>query len=305
MRVLIAVVLAGILHSAVAQPIIQFDGPTNQWYVAASYPQGNISNPNFISTTTSRYFLDGDSIIDGELWSRMFVQGAIAPLPTALFQGLVRQTADVVLFRDDQAVVDTLYNFGLQVGDSMRYVSSFYDTYLPVVAMDSIVLQGAYHKVFRFGQHPLSLEELLSDTWIEGIGSIHGPLAPRMPSSLGFNFGMPDSTRTTCFLKNDLLIWNHPSYAACAVNVLLGVSSLNAGPLLRINPNPGSSFQLTGLNGRTAQLRVLDMQGRTVRDSFMNSERRTVDAEDLPPGTYIVEVHFADGARQALRWVKE
>jgi len=290
---------------ALAQPIIQFDGPTNQWYLADTHPQGNISNPNFIGTSTSRYFVDGDSLIDGDLWSRMFVQGTIAPLSTALFQGLVRQTADVVLFRDDQAAVDTLYNFGLQVGDSMRYVSSFYDTYLPVVAMDSILIQGAYHKVFRFGQHPLSLEELLSDTWIEGIGSIHGPLAPRMPSSLGFNFGMPDSTRTTCFLQNDLLLWNHPSYAACAVNVLLSVSSLNAGPSLRIHPNPGSSFQLAGLHGGSAQLRVLDMQGRLVRDGIVISERTSVDVEDLPPGTYIVAVRLLDGTRQSLRWVKE
>lgn len=305
MRLLLAVVLAGILHSALAQPIIQFDGPTNQWYVADTHPQGNISNPNFIGTSTSRYFVDGDSIIDGELWSRMFVQGSSEPLPTALFQGLVRQTADVVLFRDDQAAVDTLYNFGLQVGDSMRYVSSFYDTYLPVVAMDSILIQGACHKVIRFGEYVLTVEDLLSDTWIEGIGSIHGPLAPRMPSTLGSNGAFPDSTRTTCFLQNNLLIWNHPSYAACAVNVLLGVSSLNAGPSLRIHPNPGSSFQLAGLHGRTARLRVLDMQGRSMRDGIVISERTTVDAEDLPPGTYIVEVHFADGARLALRWVRE
>lgn len=72
-----------------------------------------------------------------------------------------------------------------------------------------------------------------------------------------------------------------------------------------LHPNPGNTFQLTGLHGRTAQLRLLDMQGRMVRDGFMISERTTVDAEDLLPGTYIVEVHFADGARQALRWVKE
>lgn len=287
------------------QAPIRFDEPTNQWYVADTYPQGSIDNPNFIRTTTLHYFLSGDSLIAGNSWGRIFAQGTTEPSTPQEFQGLVRQEGGVVLFLDDQGNLDTLYDFRLAVGDSVRYTSPIYDTYLPLVAVDSTLIQGTYHKVLRFGEYPLTLEDLLSDTWIEGIGSIHGPLAPRLPNTLGYNYGIPDSTRTTCFLQDEQVLWTHPGYPECVVNILLDLPEHLTGPAFTLHPNPGTTFQLTGIGHRPALLRLLDMQGRVVREGIAVTAHAPVDMDDLKPGTYLVEVRLAEGQREVIRWVKE
>lgn len=187
----------------------------------------------------------------------------------------------------------------------MRYVSYVYDTYLPVVGVDSIFILDAYHKVIRFGEYVLTLEDLLSDTWIEGIGSVHGPLAPRLPNTLGFNYGFPDSTRTTCFLQDEQVVWNHSGYPDCIVNIILGVSEPVSAPALTLHPNPGSTFQLTGLGQRPALLSLLDVQGRAVHEGLLVTEHSMVDIPGLHAGTYLVQLQFSDGRREVLRWTKE
>ncbi len=290
---------------SVAQNVIRFDDEGGAWYVADTYPQGDMENPNFIGTTTVRYFADGDSIVAGEAWGRLFMQPTTDPPPAAQFQGLVRQDGDVVLFLDAEAVMDTLYDFRLQPGDSMHYVSPWYDTYLPLLAVDSILVQGVYHRVFHFGQFFLTLEEALSDTWIEGIGSIHGPLAPRMPSTLGYNFGMPDSTRLTCYAQQGVTLWDHSGYPECVVNIALSLEEqADIGHQISIHPNPGSIFQLTGLGQQPAQLQLLDLQGRVLMEANTVVDHQPVDASGLPAGAYLLEV-ATDAGRQVLRWVKE
>ena len=305
MRTIAALITLSSLLDAAGQIPIRFDAPTNQWLVADTYPQGSMDNPNFVRTTTLHYFMDGDSLVGGQPWTRVFAQGTTEPLPPAELRGLVRQDGNVVLFLNGAGTADTLYDFGLQVGDSMRYISDWYDTYLPVVAVDSIPIAGSYRRVVRFGAYFLTLEDALTDTWIEGVGSIHGPLAPRLPNTLGVNYGLPDSTRTTCFLQDEVLLWNHPGYPNCIVNILLGV--LESGPRLRLvlHPNPGTTLQLTGLGQRPALLRLLDVQGRIVHEGIPATEHAPVDLGELHPGTYLVEVQLAAGRREVVRWVRE
>lgn len=99
--------------------------------------------------------------------------------------------------------------------------------------------------------------------------------------------------------------WQITTGSGVTCDIALRAGSRSLGTALSLNPNLGSSFQLTGLHGRTAQLRILDMQGRSVRDGIVLSEQTYVEATGLPSGTYIVEVRLLDWARQFLRWVKE
>ena len=99
--------------------------------------------------------------------------------------------------------------------------------------------------------------------------------------------------------------WQITTGSGVTCDIALRVGSRSLETALSLNPNPGSSFQLTGLHGRTAQLRILDMQGRSVRDGILISERTPVDVDELPPSTYILELRFQDGARQLLCWLKE
>ncbi len=75
---------------------------------------------------------------------------------------------------------------------------------------------------------------------------------------------------------------------------------------LGMYPNPSSGeIYLHGFDFGAAQLRILDMQGRTVQGAILEHEGTPVDVRDLQSGSYLVEVLLSNGRRQTLRWVKQ
>ncbi len=295
-----------IMASAMAQDTIHFDDASGVWHVADTHPQGNIQNPNFIQTNTLRYFYSGDTVIAGNVWRRMYSEPTAVPLPEPEFQGFTRQANDLVLFLDNAGVVDTLYDFALQVGDSMHYVSPFYDTYLTVEAKDSVLIQGVQHQVFRFSSYVLTLEDLLSDTWIEGLGSIHGPLAPRMPNTLGCNYAFPDSTRLTCYAQEDVTLWQHAGYPDCVVNIALGLEEVveDRSGHLSIWPNPVVDF-VTVSGMEITDFAVFDLLGRVVlsgRAQYSADGNQAIDLSLVPPGVHVLRVNGSQS--HAFRLIK-
>jgi hypothetical protein len=95
------------------------------------------------------------------------------------------------------------------------------------------------------------------------------------------------------------------SDCACAGEPGTGIT-LQASNELALFPNPGSEgFALSGLTHGSAQVRVLDMQGRVVRVDAFVSDREWVGTRGVAKGSYVVEVRTNDGRLQRLRWVKE
>lgn len=276
-----------------AQTIIRFDDEPGVWYVVDTYPQGSVDDPNFIGTNTLQYFYSGDTVITGSVWVRIYASSTSETSPVPVFHGYVRQSNDLVLFRDEFGVVDTLYDFGLQVDDSIHYASSFVDTFLSVTSIDSVLIQGAYHKVFNFSDHMLSLEEWLTDTWIEGIGSIHGPLAPRIPSTLGYNQAFPDSTRLTCYVQESITLWHHGAYPECAVNITLSLDDVDEDRLSGIWPNPFRDVVSVQIPGPGPWNFVIsDLLGRIHMAGSVQTlyPSRALDLGALQPGTYLLKV---------------
>src|SRR5690554_2805514 len=81
--------------------------------------------------------------------------------------------------------------------------------------------------------------DLLNEVWIEGIGSIHGPLFPNTPTK--FSEEIPDSLLLTCSFTNNQEYYNHPNYSECYVNNTLGIEKEEALNF-NIYPNPVSSI---------------------------------------------------------------
>ncbi|MCO6483621.1 MAG: hypothetical protein J5I62_12600 [Flavobacteriales bacterium] len=251
---------------ALEEPVpaaIRFDDPLGMWYVARTYPEGNIQNPNFAATRTTRYFFSGSMNFAGETWNRLHAQHTWDGSPNSTFRGAARQVGGFVLFLDTLNVIDTLYNFNVQVGDSVRYPDfGALSPYLTVESIDTVMIAGYPHRLYHFSEYPQTLEDVFTDTWIEGMGSIHGPLAPRMPATLGYHYGFPDSTRTTCYFHWQDLLWHHPGYASCVTNILLGVDELATRPIT-VYPNPVSDLlRVQGLSAKPWTYRLVDAVGR-------------------------------------------
>jgi hypothetical protein len=106
-----------------------------------------------------------------------------------------------------------------------------------------------------------------------------------------------------CYRDGDISFPN-PGPEDCGFTVGMPEKRSIHSPI-NLHPNPGTTFQFTGLGDRPALLRLLDMQGRVVREGTMASEDQPMDTGDLRTGCYLVEILLADGRREVLRWVRE
>lgn len=290
---------------ASAQSVVRFDAPAATWRVAHTSPHGSVQDPNFIETITRAYSYSGDTLINGTLWLRLFTLPTWEAGVTPVFCGYIRQEANFVLYRTASQPADTLYNFGLQVGDTMRFGvpgSDFVDS-LRVDSIGQLLIQGVPHRVFHFSHSSMyfTLESWLSDTWIEGIGSIQGPLAPRSMNDLSDWYTFPDSTRLTCYTQSENVLWQHGGYPDCDLNILLNTEQIAHTPV-RTWPNPALDELTVELPASgNATIRLLDALGRIVLHTSVNGPRPTLNVGVLRPGPYVLVVSSSTGTELRTR----
>lgn len=275
-------------------PAIPFDMTGNSWYVANTFPAGNAQDPSFVATRTTRYFYNGSTTVGDVEWKDLYAGPTWSDTEPATLQGHVHQSGPIVLFMDTLGGIDTLYNFSLQVGDSVHYPEIGLESpYLTIEAIDTVMIQDQPHRRFRFSQDWSIMEAYYSDVWIEGIGSRSGPLAPRMPEDLSTgSSGWPDSTRTTCFLAWDNVLWQQPGYNGCTTNILMGMDGAQT-PEVLVYPNPANdAVHVDGLPAGRWTYRILDVMGRNRGQGDVTGAggRLRVDVTGIPAGPYLLRL---------------
>lgn len=258
-------------------------------------------NPWFDGETQLIY--TGDTMVDGhmaqriERTRRVVIQGNLnVSGPVA---GFTRTDGDVV-WEWNGTAWDTLYWFSAVPGDHWQPFWPFEEdcpdhawhvTDTTTVTISGVPLRRVFVELRESG-----VPAGVNSTFTERIGGGGGFLFPGLP---------PCGAIYECYCtfscyRDDEVNAN----SACALT--LSVPSLiTQETRFQAHPNPGTTFQLTGLGQRPALLRVLDVQGRIVHEGIPATEHAPVDLGELHPGTYLVEVQLADGRRQVLRWVRE
>lgn len=273
-----------------------FGNLTSIWHVASSYPNGNLNNPSFVETTTTVYGYVGDTVISGYSWSKIYSSTDSLFISDLIFQGTTRDTNGLVLFQSPSSQIDTLYDFNLNVGDSVLYDFSFTSEYLFISNVDSILLNGQYHKRIQISepQGPNAFT-LLSEIWIEGIGSLHGPLFPLSPKV--FSTEIPDRLDLTCSEVTSTNYWMDGAYSECYVNIVLGIGEGHIR-LFNIYPNPfGSTIEvdLGSTNLQRTRLTVYNSQGQVVYSESLSIKNSTVQLASLNPGIYLLVIETKEG----------
>lgn len=285
--------------------LVQFPDTANNWHVVATYPHGSPQDPAFIETATTRYYYIGDTLMDGSTWSTMmawpFVGAGGDPEPI----GYAREEGDLVLFKDTLNALDTLYNFSLQPGDSVFYPWPI-SSYLYVSGVHDETIAGEPHSVIEFEPFMGHVPNVLSERWIQGIGSIHGPLFPRYPKS--FSTEVPaDSLILSCFERSGALIWSHPDYPYCVVNIIMRApDSKISSSMFNVRPNPGNDHVwIDGIDtDRAFDLVVYDLHGKVVLNRTLQS-RNDFDTSAIEPGAYTIVLRTYKNTFVRLKWMKE
>ena len=269
-----------------------------KWHVAKTSTAATQEHPNFVATTTTVYGFQEDSTINGETWTKIYSTSDSSFQNNLVFEGLTKVENDFVLFKSATDPIDTLYNFNLSVGDSVFYDFDFFTSWIHVDEIQSVQINGESYKKFIFSEPtgPTAFDHL-NEVWIEGIGSVHGPLFPLSP--VKFSEEMPDSMLLTCSFANSLEHYNHPGYSDCYVDIALGLKnqeSLN----FNIYPNPASSIlTIESDQNISGDIVIYDVNGRIVKSEPSNGKEIKIDVSGWENGVYFL--HFEVGMQKVVK----
>jgi hypothetical protein len=275
----------------------------SKWYVAKTYPNANQENPDFVQTTTTVFGFQGDTIINSEQWLKLYSTNDSLFQNDLLYLGSLREENNKVFYLDTLDQLDTLYDFNLNVGDSVLFdLNASGLEWLEIIDVANIQINGASYERLKFAEPTMGGFSDLNEIWIEGIGSIHGPIFPNNPRR--FSHEIPDSMLVTCSFSDSQYVWQHTSYENCYVNIVLGIDQ----PLMfdfKVYPNPFSDiihFENSGLG--TYEVTILNEIGQIVSQRKSDSKNETFDLSALKAGIYFMRISNAKHAKTMKILVK-
>jgi hypothetical protein len=277
----------------------------------------------------------GDTSMNGLTYYKLEEHPYIGGAGSECLFGFMREdtAAQQVYFMDNQFSPEVLlYDFSLQVGDSIYYdflqsSGYYYDGYFKVDSISVMTITGGPRRVFYLRNYaaPLPAYPLM---WIEGVGHPgHVVFTYSENASWGFgwftscNDGIPrDFFQTlTCFEQSNQNIY----FDTCAYqqaqlwgcfffedsctyyNLFCGsVQEISAIYQLNISPNPvKDEFRLSVEAARPAgtELKITDLSGKVVKKQPLmlhpGTNEHTINCSELRAGIYFLE---AENARSKL-----
>lgn len=285
------------------QVINHFNNLDSKWNVARTYPAANQQNPSFVATTTTVYGFQGDTLINSNQWFKLYSTSDSLFQSNLLYRGLLREENNKVFYLDTLNQLDTLYNFSLNVGDSVLFnLYEMFPEWLQVVNVDSVQISGGYYRRLKFAEPTMHACDELNEIWIEGIGSIHGPLFPKFPVKSSNE--MSDSMLVICTFSNNQLVWQHQSYTSCYVNIVLSVDQLELSDF-KIYPNPFTNrIHIENFGLQQYELTLLNSLGQTVKRTQVNGGNQIIDLTELKAGIYFLSINNRLNAK-TIRIIKK
>ena len=270
----------------IAQP--QYFNVGTEWFETASYG----ASPNCLWTYTTQFTIIGDTTINGKVYHQIYYRRDEQNFfnnpscgPAGFYSGigpLLRQDGKNILRMTNNGE-EGLYDFDLQVGDTIQFKPSYTDT---VVGIDSVLINNTWRKKFMLSNYFGFGNNFI----IEGIGHSSGLFYSDNPGPhISYNSSM------LCFKQNGV------SYLGGQCFFNLGISE--DLPELKIYPNPVTEFlEISYPSSDSFQFTITNLSGVPLIKGSLKENLR-VDVSRLNSGVYILQVRIGNKIRR-LRFVK-
>jgi hypothetical protein len=280
-----------------------FNNSDSKWHVAKTNPAGNQLNPSFVATTTSVFGFQDDSTLNNEQWLKLYSTNDSLFQNDLVYRGLLRAENSKVFYLDTLNQLDILYDFSLSVGDSVLFdLYGMYPEWLQVIDVDSIQINGDYYRRQKFAEPTIQAFDELNEVWIEGIGSIHGPLFPVFP--IKFSQEIPDSMLVTCSYSDNQQVWQHPSYTNCYINIVLGIDRIEVYDF-KLYPNPFlEKIHFENNKQEKFDLSISNNNGQLVKQIQLLNDNETIDLSELSEGIYFLTFSGEKGV-ETVKMIKK
>jgi hypothetical protein len=173
--IIIGVLLCG--HFLYSQSYIPFPSTFATWSIYHEI----VTVPPNVYASMHYYTIDGDTLIDNELYKKVFYQYLKSDntLNNPTYTGALREddNKNIWYLNYNQPFGDTnlrlLYNFNIDPSDTIYYSNPEYyppvTSYFVVVDTGQMNLGGELRKTYT-----ITREDEIEDTWVEGVGSLNG-----------------------------------------------------------------------------------------------------------------------------------
>jgi hypothetical protein len=238
-----------------------------------------------------KYYTDGDTLINTQLYVKIKKTESpnlndVSTYPT--YTGAIRQDTlnkKIYVILSDSTTERILYDFSLQVGDTINSVlhdlaaNCFGFNTEIITSIDSIQVNGNYHRVFHFQG---SCTGPNGGSYIEGIGSDFGLLFPnRMDET---------ESHLSCLKVNNQTYYPNSS-GPC--ELVVSITSLEENNEFTIFPNPVTetiTITLPTESDNHKACSLLDASGREITTLKLIENETKVDVSELYPGIYFVKI---------------
>ena len=240
------------------------------------------------------YYINGDTVFNALIYKKFYRKGegthnwmAGPPAGCSGSYSYIYTTPSFFLRSDNKQVYmrllsDTaeylLYDFNLNVGDSLPITYNNYESGIIVTGIDSIYTPYGYRKKFLISGNTWS-QELM-----EGIGHTRGLIEPmNVPLECGF---MLD-----CYSLNDTAYY--PS-TGLTCNISVGLSEQGVQYTAALSPNPASTTSMLSINNTIASgtVEIYNSMGQKIKSiDVINSNKVELHTEKLPAGVYSINLY--------------
>lgn len=246
----------------------------------------------------NQYTITGDTLINGKLYKKITNSGYYITQNNAyiyylLYAGAIRQEINnkkVFYFPPyGYPQVDTLlYNFNLQVGDSLPYTYLYPENLCNAVvdSIDSVDVGNTYRKRFHISTTDTPPGQ---ETWlIEGIGCSRGLFGYYCP-------GWEHWQELTCFIQNDTMIYPFDNTDCDLITFISEPNKILKSILIFPNPVSTNLTIKCLYNAENTDIDIYDYLGRKQFQSSggVQNSNLEINVMDWPEGVYIVKVMTA------------
>lgn len=264
-----------------AQQSHRFADSSAVWQITES--QSSMFPPAIIWVSTKTYSVVGDTVI-GSL-TYQIIQGGEGG-------SFVRQDSGKVYYLDYHQQEELLYDFSLNVGDTINlYMGWIFPTSLRVDSVDTVSWGTPRKRIFLSCNGCLSYRD---EIWVEGIGNIYSSIF--VPFQREQIYDGPTFS-VNCYSENGATAYPYPGFQHCYLDTTIYLSDKNIlEEEVSIYPNPVSDFLFIDL----PQNEPVDVCLSSVLGVELFCEKHagnaSIDMRLYPEAVYLLQIKSSRGS---------
>lgn len=271
-------------------------GQTNKYH---PFPDSNAVWCDTVPCGVCSYAITGDTLVNGYTYHKLqgnqlaYLLDNFSFCDTqylhfySFYAGAIRQdivTRKVYYLPKNSSTDTILYDFTLNVGDTLRTYNNIGFKHAFVTAIDSILIGTKYRKRWSVDLGAPNNGYHFYEKIIEGIGSTGGLIQQNLLYPISKN-------PLYCFSHNNEILYpNYVIKSRCS-QITSGTQEEYRSESFSVFPNPSNgSFTIDfGTNYKYKEMQIINLLGKIVFRQSINNQSK-INIDNLPGGVYILTV---------------